>query len=164
MRRSFLATMILAIIAAAGFPGCGGDDSSLQRPSAAASEQATYDGTQALREESGDASLPVSDLIERVRDCLKEVDIDARGGAHDRPAEDANAPDGELVTGDATFIAFYESAARAEQLEGGLRDRARELGGALTRHGQVTVFYTETPNGSGDPDDRIERCAAEART
>lgn len=98
--------------------------------------------------------------LEAVRTCLHEAEIDVRGGRYDRPADDKDAPDGELVTQNMTFIAFYASEARADKLAAGLRARAEELGGTTTRHGTITVLYTALPEvgTTGKTDPRIEGC------
>jgi hypothetical protein len=108
----------------------------------------------------GGGSEPArSHSLDDVRSCLEAAGVDARGGAYDRPADDTDAPDGELVTTRATFIAFYESVERADALEAELRKRAGDLGGTLTRHGKITVFYGKAAGVSdGKPDARIEDC------
>jgi hypothetical protein len=112
------------------------------------------------RPESAAAATTLARSIETVKACLKATGIEALGGPYDRGADDDNAPDGELVITGATFIAFYTTEARAEQLEEQLQDRAESLGGTTTRHGTITVLYTDAPQteGSGKPDPRIEEC------
>lgn len=112
--------------------------------------------------DDGDEPMGIAGTIEKVKACLKEEGVDARGGTYDRPAEDDNAPDGELVTSGATFIAFYASERRADDLAAELRSNAEELGGTTTRHGTITVLYTKVPEmrSDGEPDERIEGCVA----
>lgn len=110
-----------------------------------------------------DVKPDVAQQIAAVKRCLTDAGVDVQGGTHDREAAgDENAPDGELVTTDATFIAFYASEARADQLAAELRTRAEGLGGTTTRHGTITVLYTKAPGTGtgGEPDARIEGCVS----
>jgi hypothetical protein len=68
-------------------------------------------------------------------------------------ADDTDAPDrGELITRGAV-VAFYSSADRADALEAEVRERAKESGTEVARHGDVTVVYL--PN--ADPE-AIDEC------
>lgn len=132
-------------------PGCGSDE-----------KQAA--GAPATTVEASVAAPSMEALIGRVKGCLAEAGIEARGGAAPRSPEDDDAPDGELVTSDPAFIAFYETVGRAESLAAKVETRATELGGTTTRHGRITVLYVKVPEtgAGGEPDDRIESCAEKA--
>lgn len=172
-RRPLVLGAVLALIAAGCGSGADSDSSAASGTTDISVDSATAtlssDGTS-----SADATTPVKPLtpaertavrghIETVRECLEEAGLEARGGFYDRSPDDADAPDGELIDTRGTFIAFYASESRAEELTRQLDARATELAGTLTRHGKVSVLYAKLPEAgsTGEPDDRIEDCAGE---
>lgn len=107
--------------------------------------------------DAGDGRTPA---LEDVRGCLEDEGLLVQGGVVPDNPDDADAPDGELVVPElAVFVVFYDSVATADERAKGI---AADIGGTLTRHDAISVLYSRDPEGSlpGEPDERVETCAA----
>ena len=77
-----------------------------------------------------------------------------------RAPDDTNAPDTELIVGTpqaGAFLAFYNELRRAERYAPGIAKRTRRFGGAVERHGKLTILWVRGKD-SHDAK-RIRSCA-----
>jgi hypothetical protein len=99
--------------------------------------------------------------IARARTCLIARGHSAIGGPVLPPTPaTSDSPDGELIVGTArgAFIAFYIDARKARRLAAGITQNAKRLGGAVERHGRVTVVWVHPPTSARRA--AVEACTA----
>ena len=78
---------------------------------------------------------------EDARACLEDAHLRVAGGP--RAADDADAPDTQLLVGGhhtSAFLAFYDDADRAARLAPAIEELATQPG-AVERHGKITIFW-----------------------
>jgi hypothetical protein len=81
-----------------------------------------------------------------------------RGGA--RPPGDTNAPNVELIASGPqayAFLAFYDTAARAQKYAPMIRRNAKRFHGIVERHGKLTILWVR--GGSTTDGSKIRNCA-----
>jgi hypothetical protein len=99
--------------------------------------------------------------VAKARACLIAKGQRAIGGPVLPPAPpESDSPDGELIVGTArgAFIAFYLDSRKARRLAAGIARNARRFGGAVERHGAVTIVWVHPPT-SGRRD-AVAACTA----
>jgi hypothetical protein len=89
---------------------------------------------------------------------LHRAGLDVRGG-HAPKGSASYAPAAELIVPNGTtptFIAFYDSAAKAQSAEPILKRHADQFGGGVVRRGAVNILFSRKP--TADEKTAISRC------
>lgn len=88
---------------------------------------------------------------EEARRCLERLDLHVT--TVEPRADDADAPDVELIAGDVlrgrvtVLAAYYDDEDRAERYEPSLRRNVRSYDGVVERHGTLTLLWVRGSEG-----------------